>query len=205
MTVRIAPTHSEVTEKKPASAYNYDSATDDKLMELFQSGDALAFHYLIERHRGLIWSQIRKFFGPQADIEDVMQDVCLSLWQNRSSWKPGIAKFSTWLYRVVSNRCIDILRQKKEIATDSSFDHISSSMMSAEQRVSETQLSHQLLKLLAGLPDQQKTALKLFYYEDADIGQICTKMDLSDQAVRSLLKRGKQKLRMVLEPEALHA
>lgn len=172
-------------------------------MELFQSGDALAFHYLIERHRGLIWAQIRKFFGPSADIEDVMQDVCLSLWQNRSSWKPGVAKFSTWLYRVVSNRCIDILRQKREIATDSTFEHISSSLISAEDRMSEIELSKQLIQLLSSLPEQQKTALKMFYYEDADIGQICAKMSLSDQAVRSLLKRGKQKLRLVLEPQAL--
>lgn len=201
MTIRLV----SASERKTAPVHDYELDSDDRLMEMFQSGDALAFHHLIDRHRGLIWAQIRKYFGPASDIEDVMQDVCLSLWQNRSSWKPGIAKFSTWLYRVVSNRCIDILRQKREIATDSSFDHISSSLMSAEQRVSENQLSDQLLKLLAALPDQQKIALKMFYYEDADISQICKKMDLSDQAVRSLLKRGKQKLRLVLQPEALQA
>ncbi len=201
MTIRIADTPA----KKPQPTLDYDRQTDEGLMELFQNGDALAFHFLIERHRGLIWAQVRKYFGPTAEVDDVMQDVCLSLWQNRASWKPGIAKFSTWLFRVVSNRCIDILRQKKEIATDSTFDHISSSLMSAEDRVSESQLSHHLSGLLATLPAQQKTALKLFYYEDADIEQICSRMNLSDQAVRSLLKRGKQKLRSVLQPDSLHA
>lgn len=192
-------------ERKTVPARDYTLDSDETLMELFQSGDALAFHYLIERHRGLVWAQIRKFFGPSADIEDVMQDVCLSLWQNRASWKPGVAKFSTWLYRVVSNRCIDILRQKKEITTDSTFEHISSSLISAEERMSEMELSKQLIALLSSLPEQQKIALKMFYYEDADIGQICTRMSLSDQAVRSLLKRGKQKLRLVLEPQTLTA
>lgn len=201
MTVRIA----SATERKELPDEKYIHESDERLMAFFQSGDALAFHYLIERHRGLIWSQIRKYFGPYGDIEDVMQDVCLSLWQNRSSWKPGIAKFSTWLFRVVSNRCIDILRQKKEISTDSSFEHISSSIVSAEQVVSDNQTSHQLLKLLADLPEQQKLALQLFYYEEAEIAQICEKMALSDQAVRSLLKRGKQKLRTVLQSDSLHA
>ena len=199
----IRPVSSLERKAAPLRDYNLDSV--DALMELFQSGDALAFHYLIERHRGLVWTQIRKFFGPAADIEDVMQDICLSLWQNRSSWKPGVAKFSTWLYRVVSNRCIDILRQKKEIATDSSFDHISSSLISAEERMSEMELSKQLIQLLSSLPERQKLALRMFYYEDADITQICARMSLSDQAVRSLLKRGKQKLRLVLQPQALTA
>ncbi|PZP56744.1 MAG: hypothetical protein DI586_02645 [Micavibrio aeruginosavorus] len=179
--------------------------SDEGLMGLFQSGDALAFHYLIERHKGLIRLQVRKYFGRSADMDDILQDVCLSLWQNRMSWKPGLAKFSTWLFRVTANRCIDILRQKKEITTDSNFDHINSGIMSAEDRIYESQTSNQLMKLLAELPVQQQLALKLFYYEEADINQICQKMSLSDQAVRSLLKRGKQKLRAVIEPAAIQS
>ncbi len=204
MTVRIAPKNAKA-EKNQISADRYIRESDEGLMGLFQSGDALAFHYLIERHKGLIRVQVRKYFGAGADVEDIMQDICLSLWQNRMSWKPGVAKFSTWLFRVTANRCIDILRQKKEISTDSNFDHITSGIMSAEERMSESQTSVQLMKLLTELPSQQQLALKMFYYEDANIGQICQKMSLSDQAVRSLLKRGKQKLRAVMEPDAMQA
>lgn len=201
MVVRIVP----ISQKKSAPIRDYALDSDETLIDLFQNGDAAAFHYLIERHRGLIWAQVKKYFGPSADGDDIVQDICLSLWKNRMSWKPGIAKFSTWLHRVASNRCIDILRQKREVATDSSFDHISSSALSAEDRVSESQLSRQLKDMLASLPVQQKIALQLFYYEDAEISQICSRMDLSEDSVRSLLKRGKQKLRTILQPEALHA
>lgn len=187
------------------SQKDYDAYTDEGLMQLFQDGDSLAFHYLLNRHRGIIWSQVRKYFGPQADIEDVCQDVFLSIWKSRSSWKPGIAKFSTWLFRVTSNRCIDLLRQKREFTTDHNFDDMTSGLISAEERVSEQQVSSQLLKLLAALPGAQKTALQLFYYEDADIAQICHRMDLSEQAVRSLLKRGKQNLRAALSPAQISA
>ncbi len=199
MTIRIAPK----TEKKQISIERYIRESDEGLMSLFQAGDAMAFHYLIERHKGLIRLQVRKFFGANGDVEDITQDICLSLWQNRMSWKPGMAKFSTWLFRVTANRCIDLLRQKKEIVTDNNFEHVTSGIISAEERVSESQTSVQLLKLLAELPVQQSIALKMFYYEDADIGQICQKMALSDQAVRSLLKRGKQKLRAVIEPSSM--
>ncbi len=201
MTVRIA----DKTSRKAQILRDYASETDESLMAMFQNGDSLAFHFLIERHRGLVWAQVRKFFGPSADIEDIIQDVSLSLWQNRASWKPGIAKFSTWLYRVAANRCIDILRQKREIATDKTFDHVSSDSASAEDNISGAQLSRHLQSVLATLPAQQKTALHLFYYEDAGIEQICSRMDLSEQAVRSLLKRGKQKLRLALQPDSIYA
>lgn len=201
MVVRIVP----VPQKKNLPVRQYALDSDETLIELFQNGDAAAFHFLIERHKGLIWAQVKKYFGPAADGDDIVQDICLALWKNRMSWKPGVAKFSTWLYRVASNRCIDILRQKREVSTDSSFDHISSATLSAEERVSEHQLSRQLKEILASLPAQQKIALQLFYYEDAEISQICNRMELSEDSVRSLLKRGKQKLRTILQPEALYA
>ena len=59
-----------------------------------------------------------------------------------------------------------------------------------------------LKELLSTLPEQQKMALKLFYYDDADIGTICDSMNLSDQAVRALLKRAKQKLRVSMQTES---
>jgi len=199
LAVRIAST----IPPRQIAAAEYAAETDERLIEMFRSGDASAFHYLIDRHRGLIRMQIHKFFGATPDAEDIMQDISLSLWQKRDGWKPGLAKFSTWLYKVVANRCIDLLRQKKEIMGDNRLDHIVSSIISAEDRISESQISSQLRALLADLPEQQRTALKLFYYDDTDISQICVQMRLSDQAVRSLLKRGKQKLRHVLQPDAL--
>ena len=199
MVVRIA---SSQPVSRTAPSVSYTEISDDDLVSLFQSGDALAFHYLIDRHRGLIRTQVNKFFGPSADAEDITQDVVLSLWQRRDAWKPGAAKFSTWLYRVVANRCIDIIRQKRETAGPDGLDDIVSGMMSAEERISESQMAAHLKDLLSALPEQQKMALKLFYYDDANIETICNSMNLSDQAVRSLLKRAKQKLRASMQTES---
>ena len=199
MVVRIAPSQ---PVKRAAPSVSYTEISDDDLVSLFQSGDALAFHHLIDRHRGLIRTQVNKFFGKSADAEDITQDVVLSLWQKRDAWKAGTAKFSTWLYRVVANRCIDILRQKRENAGSDRLDDLVSGIMSAEERISESQMAAHLKELLSTLPEQQKMALKLFYYDDADIGTICDSMNLSDQAVRALLKRAKQKLRVSMQTES---
>jgi RNA polymerase sigma-70 factor (ECF subfamily) len=175
---------------------NYTDASDEDLMILFQNGDERAFETLMMRHTGLLWKVVRKYFGPQADIDDLTQDISLSLWQNKFSWKPGIAKFSSWLYRVATNRCIDILRQKKEITLDEKIpEHILSNPQTAEDNIHRTQISKHLLHLLDDLPPQQMMALKLFYYEEAEIEEICTRMQASEQSVRSYLKRGKQGLR----------
>lgn len=196
MAVRIAGS-SPATRPDPAF---YLGSSDEVLMQAFQSGDALAFHALLERHTGMLWKLARKYFGQAAEIDDLIQDLTLTLWQKRDAWKPGAAQFSTWLYRVASNRCIDVLRQKQVLSHDGILpDHIATSSISAEANVERRQLSDHLGKLLAELPGNQKMALELFYYEEASVPQIASRLRVSELAARSLLKRGKQKLRTLME------
>lgn len=181
----------------------YLGASDEALMEAFQAGDALAFHALLERHTGMIWKLARQYFGPKAETDDLIQDLTLTLWQKRDAWKPGIAQFSTWLYRVVSNRCIDVVRQKQILSHDGILpDHIATKSPSAEDNVERRQLADQMSGLLNELPLNQKRALTLFYYEDATVPQIASRLSVSELAARSLLKRGKQKLRTMMNAEA---
>lgn len=199
MAVRIA---GSPPASRPDTEF-YLNATDDALMAAFQSGDALAFYALLERHTGMIWKLARQYFGPKAEVDDLTQDLTLTLWQKRDAWKPGTAQFSTWLYRVVSNRCIDIVRQKQILSHDGILpDHLASHTSSAEENVERRQLADQMSGLLSELPASQKTALTLFYYEDASLPQIASRLKVSELAARSLLKRGKQKLRTMMAADA---
>lgn len=178
----------------------YLESSDDALMAMFQSGDALAFYALLERHTGMVWKIARQYFGPRADIDDLVQEITLTLWQNKSAWTPGQARFSTWLYRVASNKCIDMLRQKRVLIHDGILpDEIISRDAGAESHMVRQQQAAEMQRLLAELPLSQKLALTLYYYEEAGVPQIAQRLKVTEMAARSLLKRGKQKLRALMD------
>ncbi len=196
MVVRIAGQISRPARIDPAI---YLSSTDEALMLMFQEGDDLAFHALLERHVGLLWRVVKTYFGAGADIDDLVQDLNLTLWQNKQAWQPGKARFSTWLYRVAANRCIDLLRKRQEPSAATSADLLPEQMMardlSAEDQMVRRQQAEEMKILLEALPENQKIALQLYYYEDASLPQIAGQLAISEVAARSLLKRGKQGLR----------
>lgn len=182
---------------------SYQEASDEQLMFLFQADDFKAFDALIHRYTGLVWRVVKQYLGTTSEAEDMLQEISLSLFQNRAAWQPGRgAKFSSWLYRVAANRCIDILRQRKSIQKDGEThgEILPSSSQSAEEKVAHGQLVKHLSGLLSELPLQQQRALRLYYYEEASMGQIALTLDVSELAARSLIKRGKQRLREITDP-----
>ena len=184
----------------------YLDSSDEMLMEMFQKGDALAFYALLERHVGMVCKIARQYFGPKAEIDDLVQDLTLTLWQNKNAWKHGSARLSSWLYKVASNKCIDMLRQKRIPTHDGIVpDNIMAHDPSAEDRVASQQQAKQMQGLLAELPVSQKLALTLYYYEEASLHQIAKRLDVSELAARSLLKRGKQNLRGLMARESVNS
>lgn len=195
MVVRIAKTPPQARQ----SPQFYLESSDEALMEAFQQGDALAFHALLERHVGMLWKVARQYFGPKAEIDDLIQDLHLTLWQKKDAWQPGVARFSTWLYRVAANRCIDLVRQKRAgVGNCAVPDDLASSLPSAEERIVERQLAEEMTRLLQELPLNQRLALQLYYYEEASVPQIAGELSVTELAARSLLKRGKQTLRTLM-------
>jgi RNA polymerase sigma-70 factor (ECF subfamily) len=126
-----------------------------------------------------------------------VQDTFLKVWTHRGEWQHGRAKFSTWLYRVVTNRCIDLRRRPR---TDD-VDAIPEPMDSRPDAVS-TMHRHQVSTILdeaiKRLPEQQRIALILSYHEDMSNADIAEVMETTVSAVESLLKRGRQQLRAIL-------
>lgn len=86
---------------------------DAELLDRLAAGDEAAFRALVERHIDRAYAIALRIVGNAADAEDVVQDTMLKVWTHRGRWQHGRAKFSTWLYRVVSNRCIDLRRKPR--------------------------------------------------------------------------------------------
>lgn len=186
------------SEKSTSAFSAYEDASDEQLIRLIKLGDDRAFEMIMNRQRGTVWRAAQQILGSYDDAEDVFQDVSLSFYQNVQNYQEGAAKFSTWIYRVTTNRCLDILRSRKPMKKkDELTDVIPSTDMSSEEHLQSGQLSNQLRTLLDVLPLQQKVALSLYYLEENNIPDISNHMAVSELAVRSLIKRGKEKLREI--------
>lgn len=170
---------------------------DDELLELITQGDEGAFRELVGRHVDRAYALALRILRNGADAEDVVQDTLLKIWSQRGTWQSGRAKFSTWLYRVVTNRCLDLRRRPKTEDMDNAPEVVDANP-DALSTLQRHEVSDLLAREMERLPDQQRVALILSYYDDLSNAQIAEVMDTTIQAVESLLKRGRQHLRKQL-------
>jgi RNA polymerase sigma-70 factor (ECF subfamily) len=170
---------------------------DDRLLERIATGDESAFRQLVERHVDKAYALALRILRNAADAEDVVQDALVKVWTTRGAWRPGNARFSTWLYRVVTNRCIDLCRRPKTSDVDEAPE-LADGKADAVTTIHVGEVNLLLERAMAHLPGQQRIALILSYHDDLSNPEIAEIMETTISAVESLLKRGRQKLRGIL-------
>jgi RNA polymerase sigma-70 factor (ECF subfamily) len=161
-------------------------------------GDQRAFQALVARHLARALSLARRMTGNVAEAEDVAQDAFLRAWQKAPDWRAGEARFSTWLYRVVVNLCLDRKRRKPMAPLAAAGDPLDPAP-SAELRLAEDQRARIVATALAALPDRQRAALVLSYYEGVSNIEAAAALGVSVSALESLLVRARKALRAELE------
>ncbi|MBC9877304.1 RNA polymerase sigma factor [Bradyrhizobium sp. INPA01-394B] len=170
---------------------------DSELLDRLATGDEAAFRMLVERHIDRAYAIALRIVGNAADAEDVVQDTMLKIWSHRGRWQHGRAKFSTWLYRVISNRCID-LRRKPRNENVETVPEVADGQPDAVEIIERNELHGMLELAMQRLPEQQRIAVIFSYHENMSNGEIAQVMDTTVAAVESLLKRGRQQLRQLL-------
>lgn len=184
-----------VPDSAPVADIVFDE--DSELLDRLATGDEVAFRMLVERHIDRAYAIALRVVGNAADAEDVVQDTMLKIWSHRGRWQHGRAKFSTWLYRVVSNRCID-LRRKPRTENVDAVPEVADGQPDATSVIERNELNGMLELAMQRLPEQQRVAVILSYHENMSNGEIAQVMDTTVAAVESLLKRGRQQLRQLL-------
>lgn len=175
-------------------------ASDQELYEAMRSGDDLSLRTLMERHRGMAHAVCRNIVGDDGEADDVVQEVFFSLWK-KGGWTPGDVRFTTWLHRVLINRAIDHRRRRRDTPTDAEIlsiaveDFGARDGPDAEEKIARQEISDRLRAALLQLPLAQQRVLTLYYFEEADVPDIMARLAASENAVRSLLKRGRMALR----------
>jgi RNA polymerase sigma-70 factor (ECF subfamily) len=175
------------------------SPTDDELVRRYAEGDAAAARQLTERHAGRVYGPARRMLGDAAEAEDVAQETLRRLWRGAAAWRPGEAGPAAWLNRVARNLCLDRLRRRRRTAPEA--PEPADDAPSAFARLAQADRAKALDAALAELPERQRVAIVLRHFEERGNGEIAAALELSVEAVESLLARGRRALAARLIPQ----
>lgn len=163
-------------------------------------GDRAAASALVLRHTDRIYAVCYRMLRSPAAAEDATQETFLRLWTHAAKWRPQGAKFETWLYRVAMNICYDHLRKGKREAPEEAAPERSDPKGRPDDRLLADERRAVIEAALAELPARQKMALTLCHFQELSNIDAAAVMDLSVDALESLLARGRRKLREKLAP-----
>lgn len=167
---------------------------DDALIARFAAGDQSAARMLAERHTGRVLALATRMLKDTAEAEDVAQEALLRAWKNAADWRPGEAKFSTWLHKVALNLCYDRLRKRKPKALDDAPEPMDD-RATAHEEIEADERTAILQEALMELPERQRAAIQLSHYEERGNPETAEILGISVEAVESLLARGRRALR----------
>ncbi len=173
------------------------------------SGDQKAYEQLMNRHRGSIFHQMYKMTGNTEDAHDLTIEAFGKAFVKLPSYEPRFA-FSTWLYKIASNNCIDFIRKKKinAYSIDVPYEvdgnqHFASNLPcetpNPEEKVIREQRRSMTRRLVARLGDKYRQMIELRYFEEMSYQEISAELDLPLGTVKAQLFRAKEILHELLE------
>ncbi|QDU28789.1 ECF RNA polymerase sigma factor SigE [Anatilimnocola aggregata] len=194
---------------------SYEQADPDvRLMLQVRAGNAAAFEELVLRYQGRLLTVLEHLVNNREQAEDLAQEVFLRVFRARERYEPG-AKFSTWLFTIANNVASNSLRSKsrrKEVGMPSRPGNSDSAPMQLDQlalaasgqlptRALDKAEAAEVVQLaLESLNPRQRMALLLSKFEGMSYQDIAAAMEMTVQATKSLLSRGRENLRVILAP-----
>jgi RNA polymerase sigma-70 factor (ECF subfamily) len=182
-----------------ASGATGGNAADDELMRRIGAGDAGAARIVVSQHLPALVALARHMLKSDNEAEDIAQEAFVRLWKQAPQWQPGRALIRTWLRRVAGNLCIDRMRARRGVPLDPGDDWPVAPRQQA--LAEERQLIERVEAALARLPERQRLALTLSHYQGLSQIEAAEAMEISVEALESLLARARRALKTMLATE----
>lgn len=191
-------------QEKATFSHAEEEAKDDAgLMRQIAGGDQRAFQKLMRRHLARTVRLASRILGSTLAAEDVAQEAFIRVWKHAGDWQDPAqsgAKFTTWLYRIVLNLCIDEKRRNR-FTNIESIPEPADAKPDAEHKMQQQEQSGRVRAALEKLPERQRAAFVLCFYEEYSNKEAADMLGISIGAVESLLVRSRRMLREELVEE----
>lgn len=197
---------------KPVDAKLPDPASDPdvQLMLRVRGGDAGAFRELFEKHQRAIVNFAYHFVANRQRAEEIAQDVFLQIYRAAERYEPH-AKFTTWLYRIATNACLNEVRRPEHRHPKRPLEHVPDderkraeiafpdpAAVAGDDALAGRQLEAKIREVLADLPPNQRAALLMSRVDGMSYLEVAEALETSESAVKSLVFRATATMRKEL-------
>lgn len=184
---------------------------DSALMRRVQEGDEGAFEVLVDRHRQAVLNFVQRTLQDPDESEDVAQQTFVQAWKAAGRYR-ATAKFTTWLYTIARNLCLNELRRRSRHPAESMEspvetedgplrrDYQDTRGPGVEEQVLLGELAGRIEAAVALLPENQRSALLLFRDEEMAYEDIAEVLGVTVSATKSLIHRARETLKFRLKP-----
>jgi RNA polymerase sigma-70 factor, ECF subfamily len=186
-------------------------APDEDLMVQYQQGEVRAFELLLGRHQRPIFNFILRFVGDRETAEDLLQETFMRVIKGAAAYKRQ-AKFTTWLYTIARNLCVDQTRRRKHrrhasldapmsASEDSGtlMEVIPGHDMASDRASINKQLHETMQRAIAGLSEEQREVFLMREFLDLPFKQIAEVVGVPENTVKSRMRYALEKLRLELD------
>ena len=184
---------------------------DAALMLRVKRGDRAAFAALVDKYKQPLLNFIFRTLRDETEAEDLAQNVFLQVYKSRDRYE-RTAKFTTWLFTIARNLCLNELRRRSRHPAESIEEmhaehedqprqqYEDKAHIAAPEKLLHGELAQKIEEALAELPENQRTAILLCRQDELSYEEIAKILDCSLSATKSLIHRGRETLKEKLKP-----
>jgi len=170
---------------------------ESDLVKKSVEGDQLAYQQLLDQHLPPVSSFVMRMMANSAEADDIIQETFIRLWTHGGKFDPGKAKLTTWLHNIAHNLCIDHFRKFNRLV-DGFTTEEASNQPGPEEKYIQQDLNTSVQEAMMSLPERQRSAIIMCHYQGLSNKDAATILDVSVDALESLMARGRRKLKQLL-------
>jgi RNA polymerase sigma-70 factor (ECF subfamily) len=181
-----------------------DHDDDARLVRRLDAGDTDALRLLYERYGRIVFGMTYRLLGDRQAAEECTQDVFVSVWRTARTYEPARARVSTWLFTIARNRAIDATRRRAARPVDPHEDVWTTELSpDAADLVAAADEAGRLAEAMAELPDAQREAVSLAYFDGLSHTEIAGRLGIPVGTVKGRMRLALDRLRVVAPDYAL--